>query len=349
VRGLNFRVLTILALSVFVIVGYGCSEEEMIKPGVSTQSVWEATDGQIGGHVLSMAFNSNDDLYVLLVENSRALYYTRDNGRTWAMTDTVNVDTMLYTIRSFAFSSSDDLFIGSKEGLIFSSSDNGDSLAVVDTLGVGLFVDVRGIVAGENNFLFAAVSGSGIYRSEDSGQNWINVGADLENKGFINNGLIINSEEDIYSASWGGDVYKGKVDGNSWDALELFTVGYFPLSINCLTFREDGNVIGGFDGFFCYYETDPAEVDSSMWVQHNYGLPEVFGQSVDVRCLEVDSNGAIYAGTYGNGVFRLLNQGSSWETVSAGLPDLEIQDIAIRSDNVVFAGTLSEGIFYSIW
>ena len=108
-------------------------------------------------------------------------------------------------------------------------------------------------------------------------------------------------------------------------------------------------MIGGFDGFFCYYETDPAEVDSSMWVQHNYGLPEIFGQSVDVRCLEVDSNGAIYAGTYGNGVFRLLNQGSSWETVSAGLPDLQIQDIAIRSDNVVFAGTLSEGIFYSIW
>jgi len=127
VRGLNFRVLTILALSVFVIVGYGCSEEEMIMPGVPTQSVWEATDGQIGGHVLSMAFNSNDDLYVLLVENSRALYYTRDNGRTWAMTDTVNVDTMLYTIRSFAFSTNDKLIIGSKEGLIFSSTDNGDS------------------------------------------------------------------------------------------------------------------------------------------------------------------------------------------------------------------------------
>jgi photosystem II stability/assembly factor-like uncharacterized protein len=108
-------------------------------------------------------------------------------------------------------------------------------------------------------------------------------------------------------------------------------------------------VIGGYNGFFCYYETDPTKVDSSMWVSQNNGFPDDIGQSVDIRCIEVGSDGTIYAGTYGEGVFRSTNQGASWEAMNNGLTDLQIQDIAIRSDGRIFIATFNEGVFYSTW
>ncbi|MDZ7860532.1 MAG: hypothetical protein U5O15_07685 [Candidatus Krumholzibacteriota bacterium] len=350
-RSLNFKVTTILVLSVCAVLVYGCSEENMIKPPAPAEQMWEALDNKIenSGGILSMKFNSSDDLYVLTLRDSRALYYKDHNSQIWGKTDSVNVDSVLYTIRSFAFNNSDELFVGTKEGVIFSSVDYPDNLSVIDTLGVGLFIDVRSMISTDEGYIFAAVSGAGIYRSEDKGGSWTNVGLGLENKDFIRRGLVANSAGDIYSASWGGDVYKGENNGSDWNSLNTFITEYFPDFINCIDIREDDKLIGGYEGFFCYYETDPAVVDSSMWIPQNNGFPENSGQSVDIRCLAVNSDGTIYAGNYGSGIFRSTDHGVSWEAINGRLTDLQIQDIAIRSDGKVFIANLNGDIYRSIW
>jgi len=351
VRNLNFKVTTILVLSVCAVLVYGCSEESMIKPPPPAKQMWEAIDNRIenSGGIFTLKFNSSDDLYVLTLRDNRALHYKDHNSQIWVKTDSVNVDTMLYTIRSFTFNNSDELFIGTKEGLIFSSVDYPDSLSVIDTLGVGLFVDVRAMISTDDGYIFSAVNGAGIYRSQDKGASWTNVGIGLENRNFIRRGLAANSEGDIYSASWGGDVYKGDNNGSDWNSLNIFKTGYFPNFINCLDIREDGKPVGGYEGFFCYYETDPAVVDSSMWIPQNNGFPENSGQSVDIRCLEVSPDGTIYAGTYENGIFRSTNNGVSWEAINGRLTNLEIQDIAVRSDGKVYIANLNGDIYRSIW
>ena len=86
-----------------------------------------------------------------------------------------------------------------------------------------------------------------------------------------------------------------------------------------------------------------------MWVSQINGFPDYQGNSVDIRCLEVGSDGTIYAGSYGEGMFRSINQGAYWEAINDGLPDLQIQDIAIRSDGRIFIATFNDGVFYNIW
>lgn len=55
----------------------------------------------------------------------------------------------------------------------------------------------------------------------------------------------------------------------------------------------------------------------------------------------------IYAGTWGNGVFKSLDGGLSWKKMSEGLGDLYINSIAIdpQNPNILYAGTYNDEIY----
>ena len=57
----------------------------------------------------------------------------------------------------------------------------------------------------------------------------------------------------------------------------------------------------------------------------------------------------IYAGTYGGGVFKSLDGGSTWYAINAGLTNLHIYSLAIDPTNTqtVYAGTEQGGVFKS--
>ncbi|HUI30987.1 MAG TPA: T9SS type A sorting domain-containing protein [Candidatus Acidoferrales bacterium] len=76
----------------------------------------------------------------------------------------------------------------------------------------------------------------------------------------------------------------------------------------------------------------------------------------DVQCFAVDSSSAgpdstvIFAGTWGDGVFRSLDQGETWTQINAGLADLYINTLAVirsrTNQSELFAGT-NFGLFIS--
>ena len=66
----------------------------------------------------------------------------------------------------------------------------------------------------------------------------------------------------------------------------------------------------------------------------------------------VTSNGTIFCGTYnprggyGEGIFRSVNSGQTWDTVSHGI-DSSITAFAIDAQNDIFVATFGDGVFKS--
>ena len=78
----------------------------------------------------------------------------------------------------------------------------------------------------------------------------------------------------------------------------------------------------------------------SQWVQTNGP-----GSYNPVRACVVSGTN-IFAGIYGNGVFRSTDKGLSWTAASAGLPYTSGYTLAISGTNL-FAGTAAAGVFLS--
>ena len=64
----------------------------------------------------------------------------------------------------------------------------------------------------------------------------------------------------------------------------------------------------------------------------------------NISSLATGSN-AVYAGTYTYGVYQSANEGLNWNNISLGLPDSGINSIQAATDDKLFAGTGSHGLY----
>jgi ligand-binding sensor domain-containing protein len=76
--------------------------------------------------------------------------------------------------------------------------------------------------------------------------------------------------------------------------------------------------------------------------------PGPFEQSIaSVQALVMDSHGAIYAGSFGHGIFRSTDRGSTWVRVGGGVTDPFILSLSSSTDGAIYAGTFRGGVFRS--
>ncbi len=77
-------------------------------------------------------------------------------------------------------------------------------------------------------------------------------------------------------------------------------------------------------------------------------MPSQADQSIaSVQALVMGRNGAIYAGSFGHGVFRSVDRGAAWNAVGAGITDPFILSLASAKDGTLYAGTFRGGVFQS--
>jgi ligand-binding sensor domain-containing protein len=71
-----------------------------------------------------------------------------------------------------------------------------------------------------------------------------------------------------------------------------------------------------------------------------------------IQSFAINSNGDIFAGTSGGGVYRSIDNGDSWTIANSGLASFSVQALvinalAINSNRDIFAGTRGDGVFRS--
>lgn len=136
-----------------------------------------------------------------------------------------------------------------------------------------------------------------------------------------------DADGNILAGTWGGKIYRN-VEGNwtiinagmgvafIWD-IEVTDYGYIFVATEKGVFLSTNNGV-------------------------DWSLVGLSGN--DVRDLEFDSNGFLYAGTWGVGVFKSEDDGTTWTELSDGLTNLAVNSLAITSNGDIFAATFGTGI-----
>ena len=180
-----------------------------------------------------------------------------------------------------------------------------------------------------NNHIFAANWGSGIYHSIDSGKNWSNIDSGLTNK-YIDHLAIMDTILIAGSSSYEGGVFRSTDEGKNWTAIN---VGLSDIDVCSFAVLEKDFYVATDDGVFI--STD----FGTTWLPSNSGLP-----SFNPVFSFIDYNTNLFAATAIGGVYCSENQGLSWHEVNSGLLNLNTISLAIQNNNL-YVGTERGGLW----
>jgi Secretion system C-terminal sorting domain len=269
--------------------------------------------------VWSFALISNDSGSAsLFAASDSGVYLSSDNGEHWIQTslkDTV-VDALavLDTV----------IYAGAYGGGIYRSNDLGVTWRQIDSCLTTTFINA---LIPSGNYLIAGTVSHGAFRSSDGGENWA-----VSDSGM-------KSSEVMSVSALGDSLFAGTTGGAF--LLANHDAGWTPIGLTKDTvyaFAARGSIIyaGTSDGVFL--STDRG----NSW--HAAGLT---GKTV-VSFILSDSN--VFAATYGSGVFRSKDGGTSWSGIDTGLTIPYVRALAL-TDTTLLAGAgqsvVNGGIFSS--
>ena len=195
-----------------------------------------------------------------------------------------------------------------------------------------------------------AARGSGLYRSEDSGQTWQLA---YETLGFTEpmptTSIVLSPDMDVETAVIAGvpgGVLLSSDAGVNWQATSLSSpppmVSTLAISPNYI---EDGVVFAGTaeDGVF------RSASRGSQWARWNFGLLDLTAYCIGISPdYAVDET--LYVGVE-SGIFRSTNGGRAWREVDLPIGFDPVLSLALSpsfaEDGVIFAGTETKGLLMS--
>ncbi len=148
---------------------------------------------------------------------------------------------------------------------------------------------------------------------------------------------VITRDKDgnLISGTFGGKIYRSVDEGLTWTVLNSgMNVGYiWSIKVNSVSGEIFASTERGI-----YHSVD----NGATWT--------VFAlANKDVRALLLDeTNHAMYAGIWGEGISKSVDGGTTWVAKNEGLIFTAVNTLAMNSNNEIFVGTFGGGIFKSV-
>ncbi len=275
---------------------------------------FQQTSGPEGG-VINAMVNHNGTL--LTGSSGAGIFRSTDGGNTWNTSNTG-----LQSLDIYAFAEKDSvIFAGSAQGL-YRSTDDGVSWSYD-----GLSFRVSSILIC-GNYKYAGNTGSGVYRSDLTGSNWVGKNAGLTDLSVTS---LTCYDSVIYAGtSYNGEVFVSANHGSSW------TLSYGPNGwpVNSLAVSQDEIFAGTTGGGVIR-----ASAGSNFWTVSGNGIP--MGECI----MALKQNGGVmYAGSGITGVYRSADNGNTWTLHSAGIFKKIVLSLECLG-TVPMAGTGGGGVF----
>lgn len=308
------------------------------------------TLGPYSGIITSIVVDKKGHIYA--GTEGGGIYRSIDEGKNWF---SANNGINNPFIPSLAISPADAIFAGTREG-IYKSTD-GKSWTKLSGLPPGYQIQH---ITFDGNTIYAALWGNAVYRSNDE-KNWEMLKEGLSSP-FVN-ALLVDKEGTVYAVTEGG-AYKISRNGGKWESLGLaenivtsaimdekgriyvstwrdgifrttdggkewkgVTKGLSNSYVRCLVMDKRGVIYAateeGVERF------DP---ESEKW--EKAGL-----DGVNMKFLTSDSNGKIYGGSYGTGLFIGEGEPLKWEKRDRGITNLQVLSILHDRKGKLYAGT----------
>ena len=225
--------------------------------------------------------------------------------------------------------------------------------------------------------------GNGLYKSTNSGANWSEV---LSTVGVLNLTFDVNTPAILYASTYNG-VYKSTNSGEDWSAsssgitcqrINVVTIdpvtpailyagtetcGVFkstnsgedwtPFNTNQPNARISILVIDPVTPTTLYVETSDGvykSTDGLGWFASNTWLPySQYGESVLALAIDPAVPTTLYAGTNGNGIFKSINAGTTWNQDNDDLTRHSVVSGLVIDpvNSTLYAGTY-HGVYKSI-
>jgi photosystem II stability/assembly factor-like uncharacterized protein len=289
------------------------------------------------------------------------------------------------TVLSIDKNSTGKIFVGTRRDLVFMGENNGLNWTQSDSGFINPYftpsIDV--IAINDNDHIFVAGYGTGVFRSLDNGQSWEQLSNGMHRHDIF--GLAIDQNGFIYAGvsdvGW-ADILRSTDNGNSWEEKSNGLSNH----ANPMAFAiDDSNHI--YTSTFLgdvYYTADQGE----NWIpilntnnillsiaisDENYifagGWNDKIYRSYDggnswdtlgvtndpnqkIQSINADVSGYVFAGTdsdprFTKGTFKSSDNGENWTAVNNGLTDLSIASLFVDSESNLYAGTFYGSLFKS--
>ncbi len=290
----------------------------------------------------------SDELAIAIVpQNSSTIYVGTAGGVQKSADGGVNFASIVLTKFSVSALAVDPLtsstvYAGTNGGGISKSIDSGVTWADSST-GLPAYSQVFTLAIDPTtpSIIYAATNG-GVYKSIDSGANWVACGSLSYLGGIVVVRTLVldpKTPTTIYAGS-SGEVYKSINSGGTWTTS---TSGLTNQAVRNLAIDPQTPstlYVATLNGI--YKSTD----SGSNWSPSNAGLPSASRLVV----IDPKNPSTLYVGINGQGIFKSVDGGASWTIFSAGLPNSPTVS-AIAADpataGIIYAGINYGGIYKS--
>ncbi|MEG4233978.1 putative baseplate assembly protein [Microcoleus sp. Pol11C3] len=300
--------------------------------------------------LLSKPRNESNQSDLIFVGTAEGIFRFNDSGKKGLK---INQEQGLtYTdIRAITFNSySKTLFIGTTNGGVFQSQNDGENWTATRLIGT----DVQALAVKQcTDELIAGTVRDGVFYSKNNGTTWQQfteirqgtgtISSDGNQVSWIGSNFELQTG-DIISAA---DQSRTVIDSNPNSSTVTFTVdepfrpalqpgtaftintGLTNRNITAVAIAKD-YLFGGTAGSGVFRSRD----NGDHWEQVNTNLTDL-----EIRCLTVDASGKVWVGTSKGGVFYSDNQGELWTPANTNLTNIDVQAILIPHDSPnIFVG-----------
>lgn len=149
---------------------------------------------------------------------------------------------------------------------------------------------VQALAISENGVIYAGSFGHGVFQTMDRGATWNRVGAGVTDPFILS--LAITKNGIVYAGTFRGGVFRSRDEGNTWHSVNE---GLKRLEVKALMVVGHELYAGTGDGVYRLRDAD------DRWVPMTTGLDDIL-----VHSLARSTDGTLFAGTSGKGIFRLI-------------------------------------------
>ncbi len=266
-------------------------------------------------YILALAASNNN---LVASTDANGIFTSTDRGASWFSSGNFN------SVQSFAAKGT-TVFASTLEGVAMSTNDGVDwaynNAGLPYDSAARAYRNING-VATADAFVLASPVGNGVYRRDDTGSLWRQVGlADT----FVS---ILESRGSTVFAVTDYGLFRSTDAGTTWSST-----GFGNLNIRAIATNDVQVFVGTLNGIFVSND------NGNNWVAADHGLGDTDIYSVYANEL------AIFVGTYSGGVFRSTDNGSNWASYNTGIPNTFINAFA-GNGSQIFAGS-ENGLFMS--
>ena len=172
-----------------------------------------------------------------------------------------------------------------------------------------------------NDVMFTGTLGSGVYKSEDYGNTWVQINNGLTDLYVYS--LAMNSNGGIFTGTENGYVFYTSNNGLSWSRTNLNAGS----KVKALAIAPSGSIFAGLENDGIYRSQN----NGSSW--------ERVKEQIDIYSIAVNNNGLIFAGAGvpDEGVFRSTDGGNTWVKVLS--TEHNVNSLAFNYAGTLFAVT----------